>query len=155
MDEFLNYFQLADVRAGSYAGEVLPDTRTAWRDYALEATALARRGKDTEAAAKIGQMLKLAAVYRSFGGLQNVVQGAEIAYLAGRTTEKLGKNVALQVQSPYLEKDAADCLITLETQAGAEKTQVTSSFWTQLEKYVVDTHYRLALCGGPSLASVH
>jgi len=155
MDEFLNYFDLADVHAGSYAGEVLPDTRTAWRDYAIEATVLARQGKNTEAAGKIGQMLKLAAVYRSFGGLQNVVQGEEIAYLAGRTTEKLGKNVAMQVHSPYLEKEAADCLIALENLAGAEKAQVTPSFWAHLEQVVVDTHYRLAMCGGGSLAAAH
>jgi hypothetical protein len=84
-----------------------------------------------------------------------VVQGAEIAYLAGLTTERLGRNVAIQVRSPYLEKDASDCLITLENQIGAGKGQVTPSFWTALEKCVVDTHYRLALCGGPSLAEAH
>jgi hypothetical protein len=155
MDEFLNYFHLEDVHAGSYAGEVLPDTRTAWRDYAIEATVLAQAGRDAEAAAKIGQMLKLAAVYRSFGGLQNVVQGAEISYLAGLTTERLGRNVAVQVRSPYVEKDASDSLITLENQIGAGKNQVTPSFWEALEKCVVDTHYRLALCASPSIAEAH
>src|SRR5260221_4331103 len=114
MDAFLANIQLSEVRCGAYAGETLPDTRMAWRDYAQEATILARNGKPAEAAARLGQMLKLAAVYRAFGGLQNVVQGEEIRNLAGLTAEKLGAPVTSLIRSPYLEKDASDCLLAIE-----------------------------------------
>ena len=152
MDNFLTNFQPADLRDGAYAGEVLPDTRAAWRDYAREATVLANRGKQAEAAARLGQMLKLAAVYRAFGGLQNVVQGEEIRYLAGLTAEKLGKDVTALIQSPYLEKDASDSLVAIETQVGDEKRGVTASFWRHLEMVAVKTHERLS-CDGAALAT--
>ncbi len=152
MDALLATFQPADLRDGAYAGEVLPDTRAAWRDYAGEATMLAVRGQQAEAAAKLAQMLKLAAVYRAFGGLQNVVQGEEIRHLAGLTAEKLGKAVTALIQSPYLEKDASDCLVSIETQVGDEKNAVTSSFWRHLEMGAVETHYRLSP-DSPALAA--
>jgi len=152
MDAFLETVQLADVRYRAYAGEVLPDTRTAWRDYALEATALARQGKDAEAAAKLGQMLKLAAVYSEFGGLQNVVQAEEIRHLAGVTSAKLGTTITSLIRSPHLEKEASDCLVTLEAKAGGEKNRVTPSFWRNLERRAVATHYRLSAGGSASLA---
>ena len=150
MDAFLAKVELTDLRAASYTGEVLPDTRVAWRDYASEARTLARKGCATEAAGKLAQMVKLAAVYRSFGGLQNVVQGEEIRHLAGVTASALGAQVTSQIQSPYLEADAADCLVLLETQAGAEKAEVTASFWRHLEQNAVDAHYRLS--GGAKVA---
>jgi len=154
MDNFLANFQQDDLRAGAYAGEVLPDTRSAWRDYAREATALARQGRQAESAAKLGQMLKLAAVYRSFGGLQNVVQGEEIRYLAGLTAAKLGRNVTALIQSPYLEKDASDCLVAIEAQVGSEVRQMRPSFWRNLEMIAVQTHYRLS-SDSTSLADTH
>lgn len=143
MDVFLASFRPEEVRAGSYRGEVLPDTRVAWRDYAREATALARQGRNAEAASRLAQMLKLAAVYRSFGGLQNVVQGEEIRHLAGVTAQKLGRSVTALIQSPYLEKDASDCLLSIEAQIGDDKGHVTASFWRHLEMGAVDSHYRL------------
>ncbi len=151
-DAFLSNVQWDEIQAGSYAGEVLPDTRVAWRDYAREATALARRGDDEAAAGRLAQMLKLAAVYSSFGGLQNVVQGQEIRYLAGRTATRLGPTVTSLIRSPYLEKDAGDCLIMIEAQAGGEKNQVTASFWHNLEKCAVDSHFRLTSCESSGLA---
>jgi len=154
MDAFLANVEMEELQAGSYGGEILPDTRVAWRDYALEARALSREGRNTEAAERLGQMLKLAAVYTSFGGLQNVVQAEEIRFLAGRTATKLGSNVAALIHSPYLEKDAADCLLTLEAKAGAEKNQVTPSFWRALERGVVENHYRLTSCNSVKLAQV-
>ncbi|MEP6671898.1 MAG: hypothetical protein ABJF10_22240 [Chthoniobacter sp.] len=153
MDAFLAAFQPADLRDGAYAGEILPDTRVAWRDYAGEATFLAGRGQQAEAAAKLAQMLKLAAVYRAFGGLQNVVQGEEIRHLAGLTAEKLGKAVTALIKSPYLEKDASDSLVAIEAQVGDEKSGVTSSFWRHLEMGAVETHYRLT-GDGVALAAV-
>lgn len=143
MDAFLANYRPEDVRVGSYKGEVLPDTRVAWRDYAREANTFAREGRHAEAAGRLAQMLKLAAVYRSFGGLQNVVQGEEIRHLAGLTAERLGKPVTDLLDSPYLEKDASDCLLSIETQVGDEKNEVTASFWHHLEMGAVDSHYRL------------
>ncbi len=143
MDAFLSNYQPEELHAGSYKGEVLPDTRVAWRDYAREAIKLARQGRNAEAAGRLAQMLKLAAVYRSFGGLQNVVQGEEIRHLAGLTAERLGSPVTALIQSPYLEKDASDCLLSIEAQIGDEKRHITSAFWRHLEKGAVDSHYRL------------
>ena len=138
MDAFLANIQMAEVRDGAYAGETLPDTRMAWRDYAQEATILARNGKPADAAERLGQMLKLAAVYRSFGGLQNVVRGEEIRTLAGLTAEKLGTPVTSLIRSPYLEKDASDCLMAIESKIGAEKGRVTPSFWRNFEVAAVN-----------------
>jgi hypothetical protein len=143
MDAFLATFRPQDLHVGAYKGEVLPDTRVAWRDYALEATTLARQGRNAEAGARLAQMLKLAAVYRSFGGLQNVVQGEEIRHLAGVTAEKLGNSVVIYIRSPYLEKDASDCLLSIEAHIGGERNQVTDSFWRNFEMGAVDTYYRL------------
>jgi hypothetical protein len=143
MDTFLANFQITEAREGGYSGETLPDTRMAWRDYAQEATIYANHGKPALAAERLGQMLKLAAVYRSFGGLQNVVQGEEIRALAGVTAEKLGPTVVSLIHSPYLEKDASDCLVAVESKIGDEKNRVTPSFWHNFEILVVNTHYRL------------
>ena len=153
MDKFLANYQPEEMRVRSYKGEVLPDTRVAWRDYALEATALARQGRNAEAAGRLAQMLKLAAIYREFGGLQNVVQGEEIRHLAGLTAAKLGRPVITLIQSPYLEKDASDCLLSIEKKVGDEKGQVTPSFWKHLEMGAVDSHYRLT-GNGRDVASV-
>ena len=60
---------------------------TSWRDYAREARSLAQQGRVADAAGRLAQMLKLAAVYRAFGGLENTVQSEEIRYLAGLTAE--------------------------------------------------------------------
>lgn len=144
MDAFLAHISMEEIRAGAYPEEVLPDTRAAWRDYAREARALAHDGHNAEAANRLAQMLKLAAVYRAFGGLQNVVQGEEIRQLAGVTAEKLGKPVTDLIQSPYLEKDAADCLLAIEAKVGDGKKQVTPSFWHHFEKEAVNSHYRLS-----------
>lgn len=144
MDTFLASFPINEVRVGAYQGEVLPDTRAAWRDYSREAMELAHEGRNADAASRLAQMLKLAAMYRAFGGLQNVVQGEEIRHLAGLTAEKLGKSVTALIQSPYLEKDAADCLLSIEAQIGDEKNRVTPSFWHHFEREAVNSHYRLS-----------
>lgn len=144
MDAFLAIYRPEEVRAGSYKMEVLPDTRVAWRDYAREATKLARQGRHAEAAGRLAQMLKLASVYRAFGGLQNVVQGEEIRHLAGVTAEKLGRPVTDLIQSPYLEKDASDCLLSIEAQIGDDRGRVTPSFWHHFEMEAVNSHYRLS-----------
>lgn len=149
MDTFLASFPMDELHVGATKGEVLPDTRVAWRDYAREATALARQGRNADAASRLAQMLKLAAVYRAFGGLQNVAQGEEIRHLAGVTAERLGKPVTSLLHSPYLEKDAADCLLAIEAQITAdEKLHVSASFWHHFEREAVNSHYRLT--GGSS-----
>src|ERR1700729_3794054 len=106
MDQFLAQVNLATIRDNAYPGEVLPDTRVAWRDYAREASDFASRGEDTAVIDRIGQMLKLAALYRQFGGLQNVAQGEEIRALAGQTAQALGYGGL--IHSPYLESNVED-----------------------------------------------
>ena len=96
MDAFLAPVQLPEF-PGADTREVLPDTRTAWWDYAREAKTFAVRGKYAEARARIGQMLKLAAVYRHFGGLENVVRSEEIRYLAGCVAEESGTVVTVML----------------------------------------------------------
>ncbi len=144
MDEFLAKVPVAKWRNGAPRREVLPETTTAWRDYAAQARLLAAQRRDAEAAGRLAQMVKLAAVYRAHGGLQNMVQAEEIRYLAGRTAAELGSGVAAKIQSPYLEKTSADCLAIIESWAGAEKGQVSPEFWQQLQDRAVLTHYRLA-----------
>jgi hypothetical protein len=155
MDEFLSRVPVEQWRNGAPTHEVLPETTTAWRDYAAQARALARRGKDVEAAQRLAQMIKLAAVYRAHGGLQNMVQAEEIRYLAGRTAEELGPKVATKIQSPYMEKTAMDCLAIIESWAGAERGQVTQEFWQQLEDRAVQTHARLTRTGRTKLTSAY
>jgi hypothetical protein len=147
MDQFLAKVPVAEWRNGAPTREVLPETTSAWRDYAAEARALARRGRDAEAAGRLAQMVKLAAVYRAHGGLQNMVQAEEIRYLAGRTAAELGSAVTAKIQSPYLEKTAGDCLAILESWAGGERGQVTQTFWQQLQDRAVLTHARLSNVG--------
>lgn len=143
MDRFLARFTANDLHPDAYAGEVLPDTRAAWRDYALQAVSLAKRGREAQAAAKLSQMLKLAALYRSFGGLQNVVQSEEIRYSAGLTAEMLGNNVTALIRSPYLEKDADECVSHMESQIGAQKDEVTPAFLLHLKTVAIESHTRL------------
>jgi hypothetical protein len=143
MDTLLANIDFGGVRTGAYRGEVLPDTRVVWRDYAREARSLSGLGRESEAAARIAQMLKLAAVYRSFGGLQNVVQGEEIRYLAGQIAAEIGCTEGV-IQSPYLEKTSAQSVAFMEQQIGAEKSGITTSFWTQLKKRSQVAHARLS-----------
>ncbi len=151
MDEFLAPVQLPDF-PGADTREVLPDTRSAWWDYAREAKALAARGKHADARARIGQMLKLAAVYRHFGGLENVVRAEEIRFLAGAVAEESGSRVAGQIESPYLEKTVTECLATLESKGGMDKGAVTSEFWQHLRERARVTHARLTGQTGSTLA---
>ena len=144
MDEFLAKVPVAEWRNGAPTREVLPETTTAWRDYAAEARALARQGRTDEAAARLAQMVKLAAVYRAHGGLQNMVQAEEIRYLAGRTAAELGSAVSAKIQSPYLEKTADECLAIIDSWSGGETRQVSQSFWYQLQSRAVLTHGRLS-----------
>jgi hypothetical protein len=153
MDACLATVPVAEWRNGAPTREVLPETTTAWRDYAAEARSLARRGRAEEAAARLAQMVKLAAVYRAHGGLQNMVQAEEIRYHAGRTAAELGSAVTAKIQSPYLEKSPDDCLAILESWAGAEKGQVTQSFWHHLQSRAVLTHARLSAASRTSLAA--
>jgi len=147
MDDFLAKVPVAQWRNGAPSREVLPETTTAWRDYAVEARALARRGRTDQAAGRLAQMVKLAAVYRAHGGLQNMVQAEEIRYLAGRTAADLGTAVTAKIQSPYLERTAEDCLAIIESWAGGERGKVTPSFWQQLQDRAVLTHARLSNAG--------
>lgn len=153
MDGFLATVPVAEWRNGAPTREVLPETTTAWRDYAAEARALARRGRTDEAAARLAQMVKLAAVYRAHGGLQNMVQAEEIRYLAGRTAAELGSAVSAKIQSPYLEKTADECLAIIESWSGAETRQVSQSFWYQFQSRAVLTHGRLSATSRTNLAA--
>jgi len=141
MDRFLEQVDLANIREGSYAGEVLPDTRVAWRDYVRQARNLAATGKNDDAIFRIWQMLKLAAVYRDFGGLQNVVQGEEIRALAGKTSQEL--NFGGRIKSPYLEYNIEECIALIERQAGREKNEVRSSFWQRFIESAGESFVRL------------
>lgn len=150
MDEFLAPIQLSDF-PGADSREVLPDTRTAWWDYAREAKGFAVRGKYPEARARIGQMLKLAAVYRHFGGLENVVRSEEIRYLAGCVAEESGSAIAGRIESPFLEKNAAECLANLEAKAG-DNGAASSEFWQHLRERARLTHARLTGQPGATLS---
>ena len=147
MDEFLARVQLPDMDGGAGSGEVLPDTRTAWRDYAMEARSLAQQGRVSDAAGRLAQMLKLAAVYRAFGGLENTVQSEEIRYLAGLTAEALGSGVTASIQSPYLEKNATQCLALLNSGLSGGMSEITASFWKNLTKRALETYARLSPAG--------
>jgi hypothetical protein len=81
-----------------------------------------------------------------------VAQGEEIRHLAGLTAEKLGKPVTALIKSPYLEKDASDCLLSIEAQIGDEINHVTPSFWHHFEMEAVNSHYRLS-GGGNEVAT--
>ena len=151
MDAFLAPIQLPDF-PGSDSREVLPDTRTAWWDYAREAKTFAVRGKYVEARARISQMLKLAAVYRHFGGLENVVRAEEIRWLAGFVAEESGSAIAGRIDSPYLEKSASECLANLEAKGGADKGAASPEFWQHLRDRARATHARLTGQTGPTLA---
>lgn len=147
MDQFLARVQLPDLDGAAGSGEVLPDTRTAWRDYAREARSLAQQGRVADAAGRLAQMLKLAAVYRAFGGLENTVQSEEIRYLAGLTAETLGSGVTASIRSPYLEKNAAQCLAQLDSGLGGGMSEITASFWKNLTKRALETYARLSQAG--------
>ena len=141
MDDFLAKIDLAQVRAGAYKAEMLPDTRSVWRDYAREARYFASRSEAPAARNRIGQMLKLAAVYRTFGGLQNVVQGEEIRALAGQTAEQI--NVG-GIDSPYLEDTLEECLAQVIQQIGADRGSARSFFLEHLMDSVRDSYSLLA-----------
>ena len=151
MDEFLAPVQLPEF-PGADTREVLPDTRTAWWDYAREAKAFAVRGKYVEARARISQMLKLAAVYRHFGGLENVVRAEEIRYLAGCVAEESGRAISGRIESPYLEKNVTECLANLESKGGMEKGATSAEFWQHLRDRARVTHARLTGQTGATLA---
>ncbi len=149
MDDFLAKIDLAQVRAGAYKSETLPDTRSVWRDYAREAKFFASHADAAAARNRIGQMLKLAAVYRSFGGLQNVVQGEEIRALAGQTADQISVG---GIDSPYLEDTLDQCLAQVAQQIGAERAQARSFFWDHLMASVRDSYSLLAGQSGPVTA---
>lgn len=151
MDAFLAPVQLPEF-PGADSREVLPDTRSVWWDYARETKAYAARGKYAEARGRIGQLLKLAAVYRHFGGLENVVRSEEIRYLAGWLAQEGGSRVAGQIESPYIEKTVTECLANLENKGGMEKGAVTSEFWQHLRARARATHARLTGQAGTALA---
>ena len=154
MDEFLAQVEMPDANgAVSYSG-VLPETHTAWREYAQHAQALARQGRAVEAAGRLAQMLKLAAVYRAAGGLENLVQSEEIRYLAGLMAADLGSNVTTRIQSPYVEKNAAQCLASIEANLGGGAGRMTPSFHENLVRRSLETHARLSRAGSLHLAAV-
>lgn len=142
MDQFLAGVDLENIRYDTYPGEVLPDTRHAWRDYARQAMISATRGDDTAVNDRIGQMLKLAALYRQFGGLQNVVQGEEIRSLAAQTVQSLGYGGL--IRSPYLESNATECIATIERQTGVENTEVRPICWHHLLQTARQSFARLS-----------
>ncbi len=144
MDEFLATIELPTTDALPGSGEVLPDTRTAWREYANQARRLAKQGRTTEAAERLAQMLKLAAVYRAFSGLENIVQSEEIRYLTAVVSDEVGSAITTQIHSPYLEKTAAQCLASLESRIGAGSSQMSASFRRNLAQRAIETHARLS-----------
>jgi hypothetical protein len=146
MDGFLA--QLDPKETASHGYEVLPDTRGVWREYARQAWAFAQRGDDDGVADRISQMLKLAALYREFGGLQNVVQAEEIRYLAGRTVQELGYGG--RIKSRYLEMNSQECMATIQRLAGSERWEVTPEFWQHL--LAVSRQSYLRLSGEPRRA---
>ncbi len=87
-------------------------------------------------------MLKLAGVYRAFGGLENTVQSEEIRYLAGITEENLAS-----IQSPYREKNATQCLALIEIGIGGQIVEITASFRNNLPRRALETHARLSHAG--------
>ncbi len=143
MDAFLAPVRLAEL-PGADTRAVLPDTRTAWWDYARQAKSLTVQGKYPEARARISQMLKLAAVYRHFGGLENVVRAEEIRYLAGMVAVESGGAITGRIESPYLEKNVGECLAILEAKGGMEKGATSEEFWQHLRERARVTHARLA-----------
>ncbi len=147
MDAFLAQVQVPEGDGATFTGQVLPDTRTAWRDYAREARTLASQGRVDGAAERLAQMLKLAAVYRAYGGMENVVQGEEIRHLAGLTAEQLGSAVTSRIQSPYLERDAEECLAVLKSRIGSDLRETTPSFQKNLANRALETHGRLSQAG--------
>ena len=149
MDAFLAPVRLPEL-PGADSRAVLPDTRTAWWDYARQAKGLTVQGKFPEARARIHQMLKLAAVYRHFGGLENVVRAEEIRYLAGMVAVESGGAITGRLDSPYLEKNVADCLAVIEAKAGMEKGASNEEFWRHLRERARVTYARLA--GQPGAA---
>jgi hypothetical protein len=150
MDAFLAKLDLAALRAGTTHQETLPDTRSVWRDYAHEARVLALRKDVTGAQARLGQMLKLAALYRTAGGLQNVAQGEEIRALAGQTARQTGCGGL--IDSPYLERTLGECLAQIEQQAGADRSTVRPSFWQHLMEAARDSFLRLSGQAGGAVA---
>ena len=144
MDEFLASIELPINATLPGRGEVLPDTRTAWREYATQARRLAKQGRTIEAAERLAQMLKLAAVYRAFSGLENIVQSEEIRYLTAVVSDELGSAITAQIHSPYLEKTAAQCIASLENRIGAESSQMSASFRKNLAQRAIETHARLS-----------
>ncbi len=153
MDEFLAQVELPDANgAVSYRG-VLPDTRTAWREYAMEARGLAQVGRTAESAGRLSQMFKLAAVYRACGGLENVVQSEEIRHLAGLMAAELGSDVTRRIKSPYLEKSAGECVAQLGKRVGDDFSQTSAAFRRNLTARALETHARLARAGCLALAA--
>ena len=150
MDTFLAPLELATL-PGANSRQVLPDTRTAWWDYARQAKSLTVQGKLPEARARIGQMLKLAAVYRHFGGLENVVRAEEIRYLAGMVAVESGGAITGRLSSPYLEKNVTECLAVIEAKAGAESGASSEEFWQHLRERARTTYARLAGAPGATL----
>ncbi len=142
MDRFLAQVNLTTLRDDAYAGEVLPDTRVAWRDYAREASEFAAQGEESAVNDRIGQMLKLAALYRQFGGLQNVVQAEEIRALAGRTVQALGYGGL--IHSSYLESNVVDCVASITRQAGGDTGEVRPIFWRHLIETARQSYARLS-----------
>lgn len=153
MDEFLAQVQMPEGYGLDYFGETLPDTRTAWRDYPKEARIHSSQGRVAEAAGRLAQMLKLAAVYRAYGGMENVVQSEEIRHLAGLTTEALGSAVTTRIQSPYLESSAEECLAQLKARIGRDLRETKASFRQNLAKRALETHARLAQARSAALTT--
>ena len=131
----------------------LPDTRVVWRDYARQAWDCASRGDDAGVVDRIDQMLKLAAVYREVGGLQNVGQAEEIRSLAGQMVQQLGYGG--QINSPYLESNVEECLSTIERQASSEKREVRPIFWQHLIETASRSYAHLTGQPVHALASVY
>jgi hypothetical protein len=141
MDDFLAKIDLAQIRTGAYKSETLPDTRSVWRDYAREAKFFAAHADAAVARNRIGQMLKLAAVYRAFGGLQNVVQGEEIRALAGQIADEISVG---GIDSPYLEDTLEECLAQVAQQIGADRGTARTFFMEHLMTSVRDSYSLLA-----------
>ena len=146
MDLFLADLEIATVQYDLSIGKMLTDTRVVWREYARQAWECAAKGDDAAVVERIGQMLKLAEMYRQVGGLQNVSQGEEIRALAGLVVQKLGYSG--RIISPYLESNAEDCVALIEKQAGSEQRDARPVYWRHLLSTARQSFARLS--GQPS-----
>jgi hypothetical protein len=141
MDRYLAQLDFDPMGEDAYAGEVLPDTRLAWREYARQARKFAEKADDTRVNERIGQMLKLAEVYRKFGGLQNIALAEEIRAAAAQTVQATGYGG--RIRSTYLEANVAEVIAAIERNVAGERNEVRPIFLQHLLETARRSYARL------------